>query len=402
MSDTAPSIREALEAASTAPDPAPVAQDPAPVEVEAPAVEAASEPKEVAEQSAGPSRDEKGRFAPKSAEKPEAPGHGASDVTGAAKVVTPAPAPAAAAVATPPVEPKIPETPPELAKAPSSWKPVAREKWASLPAEVKAEAVRIDREVRRVMQETAEVRKQYQQIQEIARPWEHLIRASGSDVPKTIETFFKSAGVLNAGPIPARVELLGQLFGTHIPTEARVPALAHLIASGGIDIQQLDQALAAAMQGRPQRLPTQAPVDPGELVRRAKDELRKELEQERGTFLQQKAEQEAEAFAKEHEFFDDVRETMADLIEVAEKRGIAMTYQQAYDRAVAMDEGLQQILKQRDAAKSAATAQAATQRAQQAASSVRSKPAAAPSAAQSPRTLREMIEAKAAELESRA
>ena len=61
----------------------------------------------------------------------------------------------------------------------------------------------------------------------------------------------------------------------------------------------------------------------------------------------QSAEQEIAQFGEQHEFFEDVREDMADLIEMAEKRGQSLSLEQAYERACAINPEISKVLDQR-------------------------------------------------------
>jgi hypothetical protein len=81
--------------------------------------------------------------------------------------------------------------------------------------------------------------------------------------------------------------------------------------------------------------------------------------------------------------FADLREDMADLIEISAKRGVYLSLDQAYSRAIAMNPDVsQQLAAQRDteAKKAAAqTANARAQRALNASKSVGGAPTGAPS-----------------------
>jgi hypothetical protein len=129
-----------------------------------------------------------------------------------------------------------------------------------------------------------------------------------------------------------------------------------------VSIEALDAALYRGQQQQPA-------TDP------RVDQLFAQMEQAK----HQRAQQEAQAaddavveFAKTHEFTDDVREDMADIIEIAERRGQKLDLETAYKRAIGMNEEISNVVRQREAAKQATTAKAATSKARAAASSVRS------------------------------
>ena len=103
------------------------------------------------------------------------------------------------------------------------------------------------------------------------------------------------------------------------------------------------------------------------------DELYERINQateSRNRNVVQKYTSEAQSFAEENEFFPDVRESMAKLIE----SGFADNFQQAYEKACLLDADINAILKQRKQAERAKQQQGNTQKSRNASSSIR-KPA---------------------------
>jgi len=153
-------------------------------------------------------------------------------------------------------------------------------------------------------------------------------------------------------------------------------------ATAGILSAAFIEALDRALSGRASQAPQQAPqgLDPRQIVEMAKREVMQDVQQRQLQAMEKRQAAELQAFAQSHEFLDDVRDTMADLIEVAAKRGASLSYEDAYNRAVMMHPDIAGVMKQREAAAAVANAQASTQRARAAASSVRSAPTVAVSA----------------------
>lgn len=340
-------IREALSAAmdaaeTTTETAAPVTEaqttTPAPV-ADVPPASTAAAPSVASE-----GRDEKGRFKPKTAS------------------ATPAPAKAEESASPPPAAPEKAETATEAPKpaevtptlkAPQSWKPAAREKWAALPPETQAEVWRREKEVAHVLQESAVARKTATEFEETIRPYVPLFQAEGAAPIKAIGNMLQTVAALARGA-PAQ----------------KAAVVAQLIKAYSVDIGALDSVLSGEAQATPHT--------PAEYRDPRVDILMQQLQaQQRNQTqaVQQKAAQEVEAAKGELEFLDDVREDMADLIEVASRRGVELSLKDAYTRAVAMNGELSAILEQRKAAQAAETANAATQRAKAASSSVRSSPA---------------------------
>lgn len=299
----------------------------------------------------GRTRDEHGRFA-KQTEKPIPENTGSE--TGQAKAAEGKPPAPPAASPTPIAQ--AAEAIKETMKPPPSWKPAAREKWAALPPEVQQEAVRIDREVKAVMQESAEARKGYQQFRDVVAPYEAMIRAEGADPFRAVSELLQTAAALRTAAPGFKAKLA-----------------ADMVKKFNIPIDDLDKALAgeAPAQGAAPTTFHDPRLD-GLLSQIAEGKQRR-AQQERA-----KADREIEEFAQSHEFFDDLREEMGLLIETANQRGREMSLEQAYKIAAASNDEISKVVQQRETQKSAATASAAMQRARVAASTPKSSPAMAP------------------------
>jgi hypothetical protein len=119
---------------------------------------------------------------------------------------------------------------------------------------------------------------------------------------------------------------------------------------------------------------------------------RQQFQQQREMQVQQQAVNEVEQFLSQVEFGSDVREDMADVLEMAAKRGQSLTLQQAYERAVAINDNVRSALSQRQKLNGMQQQTQAAQRAKAAAVSVSG---AAPMGAlrQEPTDIRSAIEA---------
>jgi hypothetical protein len=161
-----------------------------------------------------------------------------------------------------------------------------------------------------------------------------------------------------------------------------------------VDVAALDAALVNAMGGQggqPQQVPQQQFQDP------RVDQLLGALQQREAQQVQRirdDAVREVQNFGKGKDFFADVREDMADILELAARRGLDMTMEQAYERACRMNPEISRIIAQREAAGAARSGQSPIERAKLASSSVRSTPSNTPmQGASQPGNLRGDIEA---------
>lgn len=294
-------------------------------------------------------RDESGKFAKADkAAKPVA----STSTAEAPKAATAPPADVAPAT----VEPTKPATTTE--KAPQALKAMTREKWASLPEDVREDFARRERDHKKLLDEAAEHRKSAQTWRGAVEAYEPMLKAQGLDPVKATEGLLQLWSTLHSAPGPQKAGII-----------------ASLMQRFGVAPETVGQALQAPQQPQFQAQ-RQAQPDVAQLVEQA---LAKKLEEVES----RKVEQELADFESSHEFYADVREDMGLMAQALEARGLAVNLENLYTRSIALHPEISGILKQREAAKNAATAQATTQRAQAAASSVRSSPAAPPSGAQS-------------------
>lgn len=316
-------------------------------------------------------RDEAGRFKKGEPKPPE----------------TPEPKPVAAK---PQIDPKtgkpvVAATPPPVKdRAPQSWKPEAREEWAKLPATVRAEAIRVDREVQKVLQESSEARQGYTKYREAVAPFEQMIRADGVEPLAAVQGLLQTAHMLRYAPPQVKAQGIANMIRSFLP--------------GREGLELLDRAILAANGGVPPGEGGAPPGPPQQFRDPRLDEVLARMEQARQA---QEATDMAEAKRQieeiqGEEFYNDVREDMADLIEVMKKRGVVLSVRDAYNRAIRLNPATSKVLDQREAGarRNGTDRQAATQRARAASVSVRSTPIVPPKVAVKPEgSLRDDLEA---------
>jgi hypothetical protein len=386
MSDpTTSSIREALEAAIDEPTPQTSAA-PAPEPASAPAGDAPAAGGQdldaLAEGQAGGGRerDEFGRFKPRQADA-AAPADATAQQPPAAQPGQQPPLP------TEPIQPG-PKAGPRQGgeRAPQAWRPDVREHWGQLPEPVRAEIHRREVEVQRTLQESAEARKGYDAVMRTIQPYEAFIRAEGSNPMQAIDNMMSTAAKLRTGTAPELAQMMAgivQQFGTGRFGQQFLELLDQSLAGQApkADPQQaaLEQALnqrLAPLQGMLQQFQAAQQAQQERVVTQANDEV--------GQFLDQA------------EFGEDVRQEMADIMEVAHRRGQALTLQDAYQRACLVNDRVRAVLQARARNTGSQQQAQAAQRARAAAVSVTG---AAPAGAmrQDPTDVRSAIEAAIAQ-----
>ncbi len=306
-------------------------------------------------------RDPSGKFskAEKSATEAPKPAKASPSVTpapkGAEPSATPAPAPGEQSVAL---------------KAPQSWRPAAREKWAALPPEVQQEVAKREKEAKLAIDGSSPDREYAKQVRESLAPFEPFLRSQG--VTDTV------------GAARGLMQTMQNL--AHSPPAQKAQIIKSMMEQFGVPVDELDRQLAG--EGQPKDAQGQY-RDP------RVDQLIAQIEQgkqQREQANNERIQSELATFGESHEFFEDVRQEMSDLIRAAGQRGHSMSWEQAYNRAVRGNDELWSILEQRKAAEAANAQQASTQRAKNASSSVRNQPAT-PVSGNSSKDVRGAIEA---------
>lgn len=211
--------------------------------------------------------------------------------------------------------------------APIGYSAEARELWNDVPEMVKEEIQKREQEITEAMANTGEFRRTHQHLSELAQSYAPILAAEGAETPmKAIEGLFQTVAELRVGS-PQQI----------------ATKMAQLINHYGVDIQMLDGALAGEapdpevskfQQMLDSRLaPIQEALTGYQSMSASQEEAAKSAVQ-----------QELDEFAKDAEFLADVREDMADLIDMASKRDKKMGFREAYDKACAMHPSVSKVL----------------------------------------------------------
>lgn len=220
-------------------------------------------------------------------------------------------------------------------KAPQSWTPAEREYWGKMPPEAQKAVQRRELEVQHALSRSADSRKFQDSFVRTVQPYAHLIRAQNSTPLQAVNNLMQTAAGLTTGTQPQKAAII-----------------AEIIANYGVDIQTLDDVLSK----RPARQNAPAPGDlpaPVAAALRPIHQFMSQAEQQRAQQLQQinqQAEQVVSQMSEQLPFFEDLREEMADLMEVAASRGRAMTVEDAHRIAVNANPQIKKILDQRERA----------------------------------------------------
>lgn len=246
-------------------------------------------------------------------------------------------------------------------KPPQSWKPSAKAKWDTIDPEVRQDIVRRERDVERTLSETARERKFAKDFQEAVRPFAPRFQAANVNPIQAVRSLMYVDQVLSSAP-----------------AAQRATTMAKMIKDYGIDLSLLDSALAGE---------NVAETDPQSVIDRIVSEKMKPFQEWQQTQQQaalrhqqmtmEQSAQAVEAMSSDPKFphFDLVRDDMADYIELQERKGIPVTLEQAYNRAVAMNDDAQKAVQESAKQQKDQNANSAAQRALGASLSVGGNPA---------------------------
>jgi uncharacterized protein (UPF0305 family) len=321
----------------------------------APTIENSETPGDLnaAAEAEGRKRDAQGKFAPNQPKPEENQG------------ITPAPK-----AGEPPRQQNIAD------KAPNSWKPEIRAHWDKLPESVRETVATRERQIQQVLNETAEARKFAEAVSKTIQPYQAMLQAEGMHPIGMVQDLLQTAQALRTSPPEHKAQLVAAIVGKF-----------------GIDINMLDKALSGQA---PQVDPVQNQVQ--QMVQQQMAPIQQQLQQfqqmqyQQQQMAVQQSEQQVHDFISAQPFGNDVRNVMADIIEVGMRQGRDISLQEAYDQACYMDPGIRGLLQQQQQSQGLQAKTQAAARARSAAVSIAGAPSAGQENVQQADSVRAAIE----------
>ena len=220
---------------------------------------------------------------------------------------------------------------PEGVNAPIGFSPEAREAWKSVPDVVKAQINKRETEITEAMANTGEYRRTHTALTNLAQSYAPILAAEGAESPMAaVEGLFRTVAELRVGS-PQQV----------------AQKMADLIGHYGVDIKMLDGALS----GQPVASPEEDRIAKMLEERLAPFQSMMQNQQKQSETQQQQSAQavqtELAEFAKGAEFLNDVRNDMADLIELASRQNRVMSFEEAYKKACALHPEVSKVVEKR-------------------------------------------------------
>lgn len=234
-------------------------------------------------------------------------------------------------------------------RAPASWKKEAKGEWAVLPLQARQEIHRREMEVQKVLNETAPIRQEIQQFKEAVSPYMARIQSLGATPIQAVSHLLQADYSLATGTPQQKAQFIDKLLQDY-----------------NVDIAELDAAISRRLRGQPQQSQPQG-FDPNQISQLVQQQLQQALapiyqqrQQQEQQIVQQAAMTvEQMALDPKYPHFEAVREDMADLMELNSRRGIYISVEQAYNKAVGMNpelSAMQQATQLNQSARRAAAA----------------------------------------------
>lgn len=269
---------------------------------------------------------------------------------------------------------------PTFEKPPRDMPVQLKSRWTGLAPEWRQHVAETHQRVQEIEQQFRPAVEFAQRFMQTIQPYQHAIQIEANGDPV--------AAVQGLMDVAARLR-----FGT--PGE-KAQTLAQLVKVYGVDIEALDGALAGVVPQQPQGGMTPEVIQ--QAVQAQLAPLFQQAQARRAAAEQQTqaaVRTELQTFAADpkNEFFDDVRDLMADAIEVANRQGIDLSLHDAYHRACLLHPEVSKVMLARQQGQSAASLTQAATRAKAAAVSVKGAAPVGSPEPTAPSSVRDAIEA---------
>ncbi len=199
-------------------------------------------------------------------------------------------------------------------KPPVGLSPEAREVWKDTPEAMRKEIAKREKDFAYQIQKTAEGAKRAESMDRALAPYQQLFEMNGG-AGQMLPSLLQTASLLQMGSPQQKAQMA-----------------ANIIQQFGVDIRTLDSLLVG--DAPPPEVQQQSQIE--QLLNQRLAPLQQQLQQyqQRDQYAQQEAQgrisNELQQFASQNEFYEDVKNDMADLMELAANRGREMSLEQAY------------------------------------------------------------------------
>tara|TARA_R110000823_G_scaffold312488_1_gene439181 strand:- start:5474 stop:6460 length:987 start_codon:yes stop_codon:yes gene_type:complete len=235
----------------------------------------------------------------------------------------------------------------ELDQSPAGLSPEAREEWANTPTAIKEHIARNEQRMEGLAQKFGANAKRAESMDRSLAPYAQLFAMNGG-AGNTLPGLLQTASQLQMGSGPQKAQ-----------------AVAQIIKQFGVDIRALDSMLVGEAPSQESQQQSQVQQAVQQAVAPYQQQMQ-QFQQQQQFEAQQAQSQiagEVNDFGSQHEFYNDVRSEMADLLDMSANRGRSMSMEEAYNAACLGHPQIAKIL-------SARSSQQSVQKKQKASSSI--------------------------------
>jgi hypothetical protein len=225
-------------------------------------------------------------------------------------------------------------------RAPVSWNATARETWKDIPKGAQDYIAQREREMEVGIKKYAENSNRARAMDQVLQPYGQYFAVNGG-AGESIKALLAQGATMQMGT----------------PTQ-KAQMVANMISQFGVDISTLDNMLVgkpadpSVQQSSEVQQAVQQAIAPFQQYMTGMNQQRQQAEQAHNNQIGN----EVETFASDpaNEFYKDVSNDMADILDMAANRNLPMTMPEAYERACALNPDIARIKTNRTAAVSAA------------------------------------------------
>ena len=228
-------------------------------------------------------------------------------------------------------ETETPETTVSDIKAPLGFSPASREEWDKVPQVVKEQIAKREAGMAEAMANTKAAKTTHNHLNKLANNFAPILAAEGvTDPMQAVEGLFNTVAELRMGSPAQKAAKIGDLISQY-----------------GVDIGMLDQALTGQAPADTQETQFASIIDqklaPINQIMEQLNQIQAGKQQESTAAVNQ----EVANFTQTAEFINEVRNDMADLIDMASSRGQNLSLQDAYDKACMFNSEVSTVLARR-------------------------------------------------------
>lgn len=233
----------------------------------------------------------------------------------------------------PPADPKALEelaAKPAKTNVPASWGAGAKETWGKVPEAAQKEILKREVEVNNALKQSAGARRAVETLNRTMEPYKQSLIAAGVQDPfQAIDTLFRTEATLRNGTAIEKSQMIARMINQY---SVDLQTLDSILAGNQVDPEtsKFEQMLNEKLAPVNQLLSQQS-----------------QFAQQQQYEMQTNAAQSIEQFSQQAEFLSDVRNDMADLLDMAAARGQEMSLQEAYDKACALHPEVSKVLASR-------------------------------------------------------